>query len=377
MDRLALEAYGTEHRRRAASAGTRGKGKGGSKRASGGGSSESSAEDDEEEQEEGHGLFSRARGGSDGGGSGAASQAGCGTCCRLLCDPIMWKFALSSLCHGVAFWGVIFWVPQVVASVRAGSDESPFLFPHDAFSGGDDAVSTLIDHLDTDVDASAAEADGSAGGGGGGTRALLAAAVARGAARRLLDMGQVVLSSASTLEAADSTHSRTSGSISDTVAVDLLSAVPYTFAVIGNLLNSWHSDKTGERRWHLIGALLLGSFGLLLTGSTLHRPFANLIALSLTAFAFWAVSGPFWGLVNELTPDDNDAAVFTALVNSIGNIGGFIGPLVVGLVHEHTHSFRPVMLILAATAAAGVLPICCLERRSPMSPRKKRRAPLH
>jgi MFS family permease len=176
--------------------------------------------------------------------------AGCATLCSLCFEPRMWAFATSIFFHSLGFWGVIFWVPRVVGGVLASSsslgktdgpdssDSHGFAAVHLSHHAVKIFHETNSTHLSPDV----------------------------------LDLQIANFKTVS-------------------VVVLLLSAIPYMGAVVGNLWVAWHSDKYNERKMHVIGACALGSFGLVLTASTLHRPMLNLLALTLTAGAFWGVSG--------------------------------------------------------------------------------------
>jgi len=142
--------------------------------------------------------------------------------------------------------------------------------------------------------------------------------------------------------------------------VDLLCAVPFLGAVAGNLLVAWHSDKMGERKWHLVLCLLGASGGLVFTASAITAPVACLFSLTVTAAAMWGVAGPFWGLLNELTPCDEEALVLAPLVNSIGNLGGVFGPWMLGWIREHSKTYRPALAAMALFQVAAAIPICCL-----------------
>jgi hypothetical protein len=142
--------------------------------------------------------------------------------------------------------------------------------------------------------------------------------------------------------------------------VDLLCTIPFTGAVVGNLVLAWHSDKMGERKLHLIFALICASVGFVFTAETLSAPFALLFALTVTSAAQWSLSGPFWGLVNEFHPIDKEANVVTPLVNSIGNLGGVVGPFLIGAIRDHSKTYRPALVALALLSTSAAIPICCL-----------------
>lgn len=67
---------------------------------------------------------------------------------------------------------------------------------------------------------------------------------------------------------------------------------------------------------------------------------------------------PFWGFVNLLTPDDQEAAIMSPLINTFGSLGGIFGPILVGYIHEEYGSYRPALLFLAATELIATIPLC-------------------
>jgi ACS family tartrate transporter-like MFS transporter len=144
---------------------------------------------------------------------------------------------------------------------------------------------------------------------------------------------------------------RASGLSNSTVA--LLAAVPYLGSLIGMLLNGWHSDRTGERRWHAAIPLLLSAVGFALAivpGADFRFSYLCLITAALTnSFlpAFWAIPYSFLS--------DSAAASSTGLINSLGNLGGFAAPFIVGYLRERTQSFAPGFLFIIACLLLGFL----------------------
>jgi MFS family permease len=143
--------------------------------------------------------------------------------------------------------------------------------------------------------------------------------------------------------------------------VDLLCAVPYVGAAVGNLVVSWHSDHTGERKWHLVVALVCAASGFAFTSASLTSPVGCLFALTVTASAIWGASGPFWGLVHELTPCDAEANVLIPMINSIGSLGGLLGPFLVGFIRERSKTYRTALMLMAILSVAAAIPICSLD----------------
>ena len=137
------------------------------------------------------------------------------------------------------------------------------------------------------------------------------------------------------------------------LAVGFLTAVPYLFAAIAMVLWGRHSDRTGERRWHIALPLFLAAASF--AWSAYSGPLVpTMVALTLATLGFYAAFGPFWSLPTALLTGAG-AAAGIALVNSLGNVAGFAGPYIVGLLKEATGSFSAALLFLAAALALGGL----------------------
>ena len=136
--------------------------------------------------------------------------------------------------------------------------------------------------------------------------------------------------------------------------IGMLSAVPFFGAAIAMVFVGRASDLNGERRWHLAVCAAVGAAGLMLA-STTRSPFLSLGALSIAAAGIWGTFGPFWAMPPEFL-SGTAAAGAIALINSIGNLGGFAGPYVVGMVKQTTHSFAGGMIVMAVSlVAAGMI----------------------
>ncbi len=146
---------------------------------------------------------------------------------------------------------------------------------------------------------------------------------------------------------------RTASAGSD-VEIGLLSAIPYLAGAIGMVVVARHSDRTAERRWHVAIGALVGGIGVAL-GASVHGLIASLAALSMAFVGLNAMLGPFWTLATPFAGGAG-AAAGIALINSIGNTGGFVGPYVLGYAHDATGSFAAgLMLIGAIVVCGGVL----------------------
>ena len=133
--------------------------------------------------------------------------------------------------------------------------------------------------------------------------------------------------------------------------VGLLSTIPYAAGGIAMVVVGRHSDRSGERRWHVLVAALVSAAGLALTplGSGVAW---IVVCLSIAIIGYAAMLGPFWALATASTRGVGAAAAI-ALINSLGNTGGFVGPFLLGAVNEATNGFGAGLVMIAAVIAAG------------------------
>ena len=127
--------------------------------------------------------------------------------------------------------------------------------------------------------------------------------------------------------------------------VGFLNAIPATLAVIGMVLWARHSDRTGERKWHVVGACLLASLGLVLAGLS-STVVAVLAALTLVNIGISSSKPPLWSMPTMFL-SGSAAAAGIATINSIGNLGGFVGPAMIGWIKEQTGSFNGGLYFVA------------------------------
>jgi sugar phosphate permease len=138
------------------------------------------------------------------------------------------------------------------------------------------------------------------------------------------------------------------------ILVALIAALPYCVGLIAMLLVGWSSDRAMERRWHTALSMIAAGSGLVLS-ATMQNNAA--LAVSLFCFAAAGLYGYFpcfWALPTSLLTGVAAAAAI-GLINSVGNLGGFVGPYVVGYVNTATNSFFGGILYLSLSAlvAAG------------------------
>jgi len=138
-------------------------------------------------------------------------------------------------------------------------------------------------------------------------------------------------------------------------AVTLLVAIPYLAALTATVLNSWHSDRTQERRWHAAGPLFLGSAALFLAIESGSHLWMQLGFFTVFASCVYGYQPCFWALPT-ITLGESAAAVSIGLINAIGNLGGFFGPFLLGHLVTRTGSFNSGLVwLLVDLALAGIL----------------------
>jgi len=141
----------------------------------------------------------------------------------------------------------------------------------------------------------------------------------------------------------------------------MLTAIPYTVGVLGLLAFGYSSDRLMERRRHLITAATVGGIGFLLAAWAGNSYWA-LAAMCIATIGTYGSRPTMWPMPSQFLTGAS-AAVGIALINSIGNLGGYVGPFVVGWIRDSTKSFEMAVYFLAACAFMSGL-IAYLARRA-------------
>jgi MFS transporter, ACS family, tartrate transporter len=123
--------------------------------------------------------------------------------------------------------------------------------------------------------------------------------------------------------------------------------------ILGMLLNSYHSDCTGERAKHIAVPLLVMSVGLI-GCALLRQPVLAIIALALVPLGHCASYGPFWSTPTQFLTGPA-AAAGIALVTMIANVGGFAGPALIGVLKTRTGTHTEAFLLLGGLAVIAAL----------------------
>jgi MFS family permease len=146
--------------------------------------------------------------------------------------------------------------------------------------------------------------------------------------------------------------------------VGVLTAIPYIVTAMGMVLVSRHSDKHRERRRHVAFGLAWGGACMmaciLLTG---YAPTWGFVAISLVGAGTYGMLGPFWAIPTETLPRSVSGPAM-GLVNALGNLGGYFGPLAVGYVFHRTGDFRYAFALLSLAMLAGAATTFLLPSRA-------------
>ena len=147
------------------------------------------------------------------------------------------------------------------------------------------------------------------------------------------------------------------------MTVGLLNAIPPTVSVVAMVLWSRHSDRTGERTWHVVLACVAAAVGLVVAAG--GQGLVGLIAaLTLVNVGISCAKPPLWSMPTMFL-SGAAAATGIAAINSIGNLGGFAGPAMIGWVKDRTGSFAGGLYFVAGLLLLSALLTLWLARTQP------------
>jgi ACS family tartrate transporter-like MFS transporter len=141
--------------------------------------------------------------------------------------------------------------------------------------------------------------------------------------------------------------------------VAYLIIIPAIGALIGQRLIGWNSDRTHERRWHASLPIILGSVALAFIPPSKGTLWLTIGLFTLAMIGMKAYLPAFWALPSMFLTE-SAAAASIGLINSCGNLGGWVGPSAVGFVKQATGEYRYGLWFLAASVIVSALIIACL-----------------
>ncbi|MEM5439084.1 MFS transporter [Paraburkholderia diazotrophica] len=142
--------------------------------------------------------------------------------------------------------------------------------------------------------------------------------------------------------------------VTDAFMIGLLSAIPFAAAVIAMVLVARSADRTRERRWHVALPGFAGALGLVLSVVWAHDTTLAMAALTLATMGIITTLPLFWSLPTSFLAGTG-AAAGIAMINSIGNLAGFLSPYAVGWLKQITSTTDSGMYMLAAFMILGGL----------------------
>ncbi|WP_028222280.1 MFS transporter [Paraburkholderia oxyphila] len=150
--------------------------------------------------------------------------------------------------------------------------------------------------------------------------------------------------------------------VKDALVIGLLAAIPFAAAVVGMLLAAKSADRMRERRWHIAVPAAIGALGLVLSVTWAHDTTLAMTALTIATIGILTTLPLFWSLPTAWLAGTG-AAAGIALINSIGNLAGFLSPYAVGWLKQVTAANDSGMYMLAAFMILGGLLALCAPAR--------------
>jgi ACS family tartrate transporter-like MFS transporter len=146
------------------------------------------------------------------------------------------------------------------------------------------------------------------------------------------------------------------------LSIGVLTAIPYTAAIVGLIVFGYTSDRYNERRWHYLCGMLVSALGFICAGY-LHTSYMAVVGMSAAALGIYASRPAFWAMTVAYMSGPA-AAGGLALINSIGSLGGFVGPYAIGHAQTSTGNYEAALYILAASVSiSGALGYFLIPRR--------------
>ncbi|WP_124096107.1 MFS transporter [Burkholderia gladioli] len=142
----------------------------------------------------------------------------------------------------------------------------------------------------------------------------------------------------------------------------LLNAIPSVLAVVAMILWARHSDRSGERTWHVVIPCALACVGFVFAGGsgTIVGVIAALVVVNV---GISAAKAPLWAMPS-LFLSGSGAAAGIAMINSIGNLGGFVGPFAIGWLKGVTGGYAAGLYVVGASLALSAVLTLVLARQS-------------
>jgi sugar phosphate permease len=152
--------------------------------------------------------------------------------------------------------------------------------------------------------------------------------------------------------------------VGNVLDIGLMISLPQLFGIATQLLNAWHSDRSGERRLHAAIPALLAAIGWFLLPAAEGHATASLVLLGVISGGLFATTAPFWSIPSHYLAGSS-AAAGIALVTTIGGLGGFASPAIVGWLTDVTGSLAAGQYFYGAIIIVGVAALFAVTKPSP------------
>lgn len=139
-----------------------------------------------------------------------------------------------------------------------------------------------------------------------------------------------------------------------------MTAIPFIAALVAMVWVGRHSDRTGERKLHVAGCALTASLGLLLAVGAQQHIWLLVLSFTLSQMGQRSVMSVFWA-IPPIFLGGTGAAAGIALINSLGNLGGAVGPMMMGWLRDTTGSYVGGLLVLAGVLIAEAILVASLR----------------
>jgi ACS family tartrate transporter-like MFS transporter len=146
----------------------------------------------------------------------------------------------------------------------------------------------------------------------------------------------------------------------------LLAGVPSILAVIAMIVWAKHSDRTEERTWHVVIPCVIACLGFVFAGGATSA-LMIILALVVVNIGISAAKAPLWAMPSMFL-SGSGAAAGIAMINSVGNLGGFVGPFAIGWLKDVTGGYSAGLYVVGATLAVSAVVTLLLSRQSKQTP---------
>jgi ACS family tartrate transporter-like MFS transporter len=139
-----------------------------------------------------------------------------------------------------------------------------------------------------------------------------------------------------------------------------ITSIPFIVALIGMVLIGRHSDRTGERKGHVAACALTGAVGLALAAGFQTSTALIVLSFTLSQLGQRSVQGVFWA-IPPIFLGGTAAAAGIALINSVGNLGGFVGPTIMGWLRGSSGTYTPGLMVLSGVLVLEAILVMSLR----------------